>query len=268
MPTPRTDLLLSRLNAIGDSLAQSNGALALIGLGSVGVELERLDDYSDLDFFVMVEPGHKPDFIHQLDWLRAVSPIAYAFRNSADGYKVLFEDGVFCEFAIFEEAELHYIPFAAGRLVWKKAGVPDALSQFPSEKPNPEPPAVDWSLGEALTNLYVGLGRYRRGEKLSAMRFIQGYAVDRLLELSESLEPATASGRSAPSRDTFARERRYEQRHPQLAQVLPDFTQGYDRSVESARALLAFLESHFDIPAALKRAILDLCDPPASTSSS
>ena len=40
-------------------------------------------------------------------------------------------------------------------------------------------------LGEALTNLYVGMAREKRGEKLSAMRFIQGYAVDRLLELAE-----------------------------------------------------------------------------------
>src|SRR5436190_636792 len=103
MPTPQTNLLIARLNAIGASLAQSRGALALIGLGSVGTELERLDDYSDLDFFVIVEPGRKPDFIQNLDWLSRPGPIAYAFRNTAEGYKVLFEDGVFCEFAVFEE---------------------------------------------------------------------------------------------------------------------------------------------------------------------
>lgn len=259
MPPPHPDRLLSRLNAIGEALAQSGRALALIGLGSVGAELERLDDYSDLDFFVIVEPGHKPEFVNRLDWLGAVGPIAYAFRNSADGYKLLFEDGVFCEFAVFEEAELRRIPFAPGRIVWKRPGVPDSLGRPQTAQPNPDTPSVEWSLGEALTNIYVGLGRYRRGEKLSAMRFIQGYAVDRLLELSDHLEPATASPHPASSRDVFARERRYEQRHPRLAQALPDFTQGYDRSVESARALLTFLESHFEIHPALKRAILELC---------
>ena len=51
-------------------------------------------------------------------------------------------------------------------------------------------PSPEWSLGEALTNLYVGLSRLRRGEKLSAMRLIQYHAVDRILELSEKIEPA------------------------------------------------------------------------------
>lgn len=260
VPFPKSDLLLARLEAIGHSLAQASHALALIGLGSVGAELQRLDDYSDLDFFAVVEPGHKSAFIHQLDWLSCVHPIAYAFRNSADGYKLLFEDGIFCEFAIFEEAELRQIPFASGRMVWKKAGVSDTLGAPQLARPNPEPASVEWLLGEALTNLYVGLGRYRRGEKLSALRFIQGYAVDRLLELSDHIEPPTAS-----PRDIFAPERRYEQRHPRLAQELPSFAQGYDRSVESARALLTFLGSHFEIPRALQRAILALCDPPTST---
>ncbi len=46
--------LLKRLDDIGRSLAGRPDALALIGLGSVGRELERLDDYSDLDVFVIV----------------------------------------------------------------------------------------------------------------------------------------------------------------------------------------------------------------------
>jgi hypothetical protein len=261
MDPHHTDLLIARLNAIGASLAQSPQALALIGLGSVGAELERLDAYSDLDFFVVVEPGHKLRFINQLDWLSRLGPIAYAFRNTADGYKLLFEDGVFCEFAVFEEAELRQIPFAAGRIVWKRANVPDSLGQPPADKAAPSLPPAEWSLGEALTNLYVGLGRYHRGEKLSALRFIQGYAVDRVLELSESLEPPTVA-----HRDLFARERRYEQRHPRLAPHLPTFTQGYERSLESARALLTFLDGHFEIPPALKRAILALCDQPTPPS--
>ncbi len=53
----------------------------------------------------------------------------------------------------------------------------------------PAPPrTLDWLIGEILTNLYVGLGRFRRGEKLSACRFIQGYAIDRIVELSQLIE--------------------------------------------------------------------------------
>jgi lincosamide nucleotidyltransferase B/F len=41
--------LLQRLDEIGSSLERSKHALALIGLGSVGLECDRLDSYSDLD---------------------------------------------------------------------------------------------------------------------------------------------------------------------------------------------------------------------------
>ncbi|MGB7790043.1 MAG: hypothetical protein WBL39_02430, partial [Terrimicrobiaceae bacterium] len=172
-----------------------------------------------------------------------------------DGYKVLFEDEVFGEFAVFEEFELGNIPFAPGRIVWKKAGVRDSLA-LPQRGRNAwQNPSPEWSLGEALTNLYVGLSRLRRGEKLSAMRLIQYHAVDRILELSEKIEPPASA-----SRDLFAVERRYEQRHPSVAEALPAFSQGYERSVESARAILKFLESHFEVNSSLKRAILHLCD--------
>src|SRR5512139_486367 len=108
----QTQHLLTRLDEIGQSLAQSGHALALIGLGSVGEELHRLDEYSDLDFFAIVETGYKRRYIDNLDWLSDIAPIAYHFLNSPDGYKLLFADGFFCEFAVFEPQELQHIPFS------------------------------------------------------------------------------------------------------------------------------------------------------------
>ena len=46
----KTELLLQRLDDIGQSLKDSRQALALLALGSCGVERDRLDQYSDLDF--------------------------------------------------------------------------------------------------------------------------------------------------------------------------------------------------------------------------
>jgi hypothetical protein len=121
--------LLKRLDEIGDSLSQSGHALALIGLGSVGEELHRLDDYSDLDFFAIVEDGCKQRYMENLDWLSALCPIAYCFPNTDDGYKLLFGDGIFCEFAVFEMRELQEIPFSAGRIIWKRLDAPENLNQ-------------------------------------------------------------------------------------------------------------------------------------------
>jgi len=245
--------LLTRLDEIGQSLEQSGHALALIGLGSVGLELERLDSYSDLDFFVIVEPGYKQAYLTSLQWLSDIQPIAYSFLNTDDGYKVLFEDGVFCEFAVFEPAELEHIPFTAGRIVWKRADVPDTLSQ-PASVPARAQRSQDWLLGEALTNLYVGLNREKRGEKLSAARFIQGYAVDRLLELVKYIKPENKA-----QRDPFANERRFEQRFPAVVPEIRQWMQGYERNCDSALAILSFLEKHFEVNRAIAKEIRELC---------
>jgi hypothetical protein len=245
--------LITRLNEIGVSLAQSGQGVALIGLGSVGTELQRLDEYSDLDFFAIVAAGCKGQFIEDLGWLSRVCPIAYCFKNSPDGYKLLFEDGIFCEFAVFEQPELEKIPFAAGRLVWKQPWVAESLAS-PHIKPNRESSQVEWLVGEALTNLYVGLGRQRRGEKLSATRFIQSYALDRILDLAnrvESEQPAF--------KDQFANERRFEQRFPALAQQLPQFMGGYENNYPAALAILGFLENHFEVNPQIAKAIRELC---------
>lgn len=244
--------LLTRLDEIGQSLATTRHALALLGLGSAGLELDRMDPYSDLDFFAVVEDGYKQEYINSLEWLSDIHPIAYQFRNTDDGYKLLFVDGIFCEFAVFELGELKDIPFAPGRIVWKRPEVPDMIA-FPIAKiSTPSKRDKDWLLGEALTNLYVGLQRDKRGEKLSAMRFIQGFAVDRLLELVEYVEQA-----NAVHRDPFVNERRFEQRHPNLVPQLYEWMQGYERNRESALAMLEFLEAHFDVNAAIAKAIRD-----------
>jgi lincosamide nucleotidyltransferase len=246
--------LLKRLDEIGTSLSKSGHALALIGLGSVGEELHRLDEYSDLDFFVIVEPGYKHHYIENLEWLSRLSPIAYYFQNTPDGYKLLFADGVFCEFAVFEPQELDGIPFAPGRIVWKRDDAPDTLNRPAKEPVRAEPRTREFLIGEAITNLYVGMGRDKRGEKLSAMRFIQVYAVDRLLELAEYIEPE----QDVP-RDIFANERRFEKRHPNLAGEMSSWLQGYERNRESALAILSFLEKNFDVNKAMVAVIRELC---------
>ena len=195
MATGMQELLLERLDAIGASLARSGNGLAMIGLGSTGLELERLDQYSDLDFFAIVETGHKNEYLENLAWLSSICPISFVYRNTRDGYKVLFQDGVFCEFAVFETPELRDIPFAPGRVVWKQERFPDTLLLPEAERHAPADHSVEWLVGEALTNLYAGLSRNSRGEKLSAMRFIQVYAVDRVLQLSSGFETGTSATR-------------------------------------------------------------------------
>ena len=119
--------LIARLNAIGQAVANSSHGLAVIGLGSVGIELSRIDQYSDLDFFVIVEDGTKKVYLENLDWLSSIAAIAYSFQNTADGFKLLYEDGIFCEMAVFDISELGNIPFAEGRIVWKAPHISEEI---------------------------------------------------------------------------------------------------------------------------------------------
>ena len=244
---------LQRLDEIAAALQKKPDIQALIGLGSTGRSLERLDEYSDLDFFVVVEPGSKPAYLRNLDWLCEVHPVVFSFQNTADGFKFLFADGIFCEFAVFEPQELAEIPYAPGRIIWKRPEVPESLSQPRSAAKAPDEPNPEWLLGEALTNLYVGLCRFRRGEKLSAARFIQGYAVDRVLQLISLIEPPVQA-----EVDPFTPERRFEQRYPHYAAWLDQFIQGYAASPQSAQAILEFLKEHFSLNPAMEKAILAL----------
>lgn len=232
-------LLLERLDAVGRHLAASGHALALIGLGSVGRDTHRLDAWSDLDFFAIVEPGHKARYLERLDWLEAAHPLAWHFQNTRDGHKALMADGVFCEFAVFEPAELDAIPFAPGRIVWKRDGVDESIAVPRRALPSAALPDETWIVGEALSCLLVGLLRWHRGEKLAAMRMVQSHALDRLIELDALRQQQR--GEAAHGSDPFNRERRVEQRQSALRDELPRIAAGYARTPEAALALLAAL---------------------------
>ncbi|MBB5190636.1 hypothetical protein HNQ50_001358 [Silvimonas terrae] len=242
--------LLRRLDEIGLSLARCGDAIALFGLGSAGVERERMDQWSDLDFFAIAAPGKKARLIDQLDWLSDIRPLAFQYRNTIDGHKVMFDDGVFCEFAVFELEELPAIFYSPGQMVWSAPGITLDICQ-PVAQP-PAPRTEKWLVGEILGNLYVGLGRYARGERLSGFRLVQVDAVNRVLELTALTGPA-----AAPT-DRFAPERRFESRFP--ATAVDAFMPGYTGTPQAALAILSWLENRHGVNVAMSRQIRQWAD--------
>lgn len=254
MPTNRSvtpRVLQDRLASLGRGLSGRDDALALLALGSVGAETDRLDAWSDLDFFVLVSDGAKGRYIGNLDWLAAACPLVWHYQNTVDGHKALMADGVFCEFAVFEIHELSCIPYAPGRFIWRRNEVDGALAC--PKWPPPSTHGAGWLVGEALSNLIVGLQRHARGEKLAAMRMIQVHSLDRVLELLELLQPGSHD--SFAARDPFNVDRRIEMRSSQVALALPIWAGGYEHTVPAALALLAALEAHNVVPAAVSEHI-------------
>lgn len=166
----------------------------------------------------------------------------------------MFGDDIFCEFAVFEGEELKNIPFGRGKIIWKEDGFDETVC-IPRDdtKPIKQNPNIDWIVGEALTNLYVGLGRYRRGEKLSAYKFVQCYAVDRVVALISLLEEVQID-----CSDHLDPARRLEFRYPRMSKDFSSYIQGYDKTPESALAILEFLDNNFEVNECIKTNILSL----------
>lgn len=201
--------MLALLNDIAVRLSADPDALALLALGSAGTHQERLDEHSDLDFFVIASDKYK--FLDHLEWLGFVE---WWHRDTPDGCKALV-NGIYCEFAVFLPEELPTIRFEAPRVVWQREGV--TLAQ----KNVPDPAAQDWLVDEVLSNLYVGLHRWLRGERLSAMRMVQGEALDNLLRVLGVDDPFTPSRRAE-----------------RLDLPWNWIAGGYDRTPEAASAIL------------------------------
>jgi hypothetical protein len=164
-----------------------------------------------------------------------------------DGRKVLFEDGLFAEYAVFTVDELARGDFSPGRIVWHRHDASAGLELTPPRDPGPCR-SVESHLNEALTNLYVGLHRDARGERLSATRFIQCYAVDRVITmryLESGMDP----------QDRFAVERGVEERLAPDDLPLARFVPGYERNREAALAILEWLEGHAEVDKAMADAV-------------
>ena len=245
--------MLRRLDDLASHLATRGDALALLGLGSAGIEHDRLDEHSDLDFFVIVEDGAQPGYLESIDWLVACAPVAYSFANERNGRKVLFADGVFAEYGVFTVAELAGIPFTGARVVWQRADAPADLAYSGAAPGGPPFDTVEFHLNEALTNLYVGLHRELRGERLTAARFIQSYAIDRIINLLRLTSPGVAY-----RRDPFDPSRRVEQGYPARVLPLAAMVPGYEHNVDAARTTLAWLDERFPLDPVIAGAIRQL----------
>ena len=249
---------LRRLDELAAGLAADPAVLAVLGLGSAGAEHGRFDSHSDIDFWLVVSDGaSKRRYLEQVEWLSGFGGrLAYSFANDPNGRKALLDDGLFLEYAVFTPPEVRRLPFSGARVVWQRPGAPFD----PDDHPGPPAPtaldSVEFHVNEALTNLFVGLHRELRGERLTAFRFIQVYAVDRVLALLR-LDP----GRPWVQRDPFESTRRVETSFDDvpLGRMVP----GYARNTAAAGATLEWLTNHFETDPVMVGAVRELLGAPS-----
>jgi hypothetical protein len=192
------------------------------------------DAWSDHDFFVVTAPGAQEAYRTDLSWLPDAGSIALAFRETAHGLKVVFGSGHLAEFAVFDPDELFLSRVNRWRVLLDRADL-EARLRAVRERTSAETARRDddaWRVGQLLTGLLVGVGRFRRGERASGRRFVWCTALEHLLALAARHVPA---GRPE-ARDDLDPFRRVETAYPSLAREV-EAAQGLDLP-EAAAALL------------------------------
>jgi len=207
-------------------------------------ETDRMDEFSDMDFFLIVDEGAKREFIESLDWL-AVEPIVFSYRNTVDGHKALLANGVFAEFAVFEPRELRNIGFTKGNIIYMKEGFDLGVTK---PRKIPEQGAFDdeYLVNEALTDIYIGVLRQLRGETAAAFMSIQVYAARNIMKLFGSVYEAKHH-----KDDPYAVDRRIETKFTETETMIAGLCPGYRHNLAAARFALAFIKEHFEFNQAL-----------------
>lgn len=207
--------------------------IGLVLVGSVA-DSDRADEWSDHDFFVITESGAQEKLRQNLDWLPSSSEIAFSFRETAHGLKVVYTSGAVLEFAIFDAEELRSCAVNHNRLAFGTEEVQSALTTAAArtEKIEPGDSLIDFR--HFLSLLLIGVGRARRGEILTAGQGIRSSAMGALMKVFAREFPAD------PRLDLLDPFRRFEFVRPELGRHL---ALALEQSPElAAKQLLAIAE--------------------------
>lgn len=210
---------LARFKEYSDSLTNSCVLHPkIIGLVLVGstAETERVDQWSDHDFFVITESGEQEPLRKDLSWLPNSESIAFWFRETEHGLKVVYNSGDVLEFAIFDCDELRGCMVNHHRLAYGSEDVVQALSAAKDRLPEVVVGDDLADFRHFLSVLVIQVGRARRGELLTAGQGIRGTAATALLKVLTRRLPHDQR------LDRLDVSRRFEFAHPEIGTAIAD----------------------------------------------
>lgn len=199
-------------HTLQEHLVRDARVAGLVAVGSVAEQDYAPDAWSDHDFFVIVRDGEQEALRTNLSWLPDAERVAFSYRETEHGLKVLYDDGHLLEFAVFGLDELRLASVNRYRVLFDRGGIAERLAERAGETAarRVEPARL---FGDLLTHVLVGAGRSLRGEELSGAFFVKGLAVRDLLALLAAAVPAEQRGLL----DDLDAARRFDTVHPRLA---------------------------------------------------
>jgi lincosamide nucleotidyltransferase B/F len=203
------DSYTGRLRSV---LESTGGVVGLVTLGSTSDAVFR-DEWSDHDFWVITETGAQDRLTADLSWLPDAQNIVITVSHKPHGRTVLYQNRHKVEFAVFDVNEAR----AQGKAERYRVLIDrDQITELMKTVHLNTLESVQ-ARSDALENLCIlvwsAYERYSRGELLSARQYLDGFAVNQLLNFIFAHEVKPVDVR----RDEFDPRRRLELRAPRLA---------------------------------------------------
>ncbi len=231
---------------LNQALEENPLVIGLVALGSMADLDYHPDQWSDHDCFVICETGAQEEFRTDLSWLPDNDQIAFWFRETEHGLKVIYDNGHLLEFAVFDLLEMELAKVDRYRVLIDQGHVKRTLERIAARTVlEADNSVADDRLlfGKFLTNLIVGVGRYRRGEILSGEEHTKTYALNHLLTLITKYVPSP----NGNLLDRLAPSRRFEFVYPELGEELDRIL--YMAAPEAAAHMIAIAAR--ELPAAM-----------------
>lgn len=188
----------------------------LVAVGSTAGVPREPDEWSDHDVLVVTTPGAASRLLSDLTWLPDVHRIAVHFIETDRGRSLIFDDGHLIELAIFDESDLDDLRLNAYRVLVGQDRIEErlaAIAKQTARQVEAEDPEGTTRYHRFVKELVIGLGRFGRGETLSANERIRGTAMTSLLSLLGDFLPPEQT----QTLDNLDPHRRFEQGHPTYA---------------------------------------------------
>ncbi len=226
-------------NNLISNLEADPRVVGLVAAGSMAKTDHMPDEWSDHDFWIITKPGAQEHFRTHYEWLPDSDCITLVFRETAHGLKVVYSHGHLVEYAVFDPGELQVARVNSYRVLIDREDVTAALADIHTRtvrEADSRERDDAFLFGQFITNLMVGIGRYARGEQLSAHSFVKIHAINHLLPLLKKYGETTRHD-VLDSIDTL---RRFEVAFPEVgAELNAILLEGVP---DAARKLLALVE--------------------------
>jgi len=201
------------------SLGVDESVIGVVALGSTAATVREPDRWSDHDLWVVVEPGSEERYRTDPSWLPDHGRLLLWLRETEHGIKAVYDDGHMVEIAVFLLEDLEVARVNSYRVLLDKGGVAAAMPavRAATEKHIAgERRSEGYRVGQFITGLLVGIGRYARGERISAHEFVKLHSVGHLLALIPMVLDPVDPG----AVDDLNPWRRVEQAFPEVAGLI------------------------------------------------